>query len=264
MADIFSFLKTGWENIWKNKSLWGFGFLMLIEPIIHIFVPYQTSTELFSSLRSFVISLLSLYLSIWSMAGVSFISYRSAIGETVSLKAAYQSSKHIFWRVVGLMFALLLILSPFMCAVFIYSFKDPPQVTDFAHNFVVISMPLSALSAIFYFSLAEIIINDSKIGKSVKSAWIVFTRHFAVLIAIGLLLAITSYLTNIIFGAGLMVAQNNLDILSLKQFDFFSPYLSFTDNNFYTLANTILTIFWRTYITSVFTVAYLKYNGATK
>ena len=264
MADISSFLKTGWENIWKNKFLWGFSFLILIEPIARIFIPYQTNTDLFTSLLSLVISLVFLYLSILSLAGVSFISWRVAVGELVSLKVAYQASKHISPRIAGLIFSLFLILSPFICAVFIYSFKYPPQVTDFAHNFLLISIPLSAFSAIFYFSLAEIIIHDSKVGKSLKAAWTVFSRHFGVLIFIGLLLAITSYLINVIFGAGLMVAQNNLNILSLKRFDFFSPNLSFANNNFYILASTILTIFLRTYSTSVFTIAYLKYNNVTK
>ncbi len=264
MVDISSFLKIGWENIWKNKSLWGFSFLILIEPIARIFVPHQTNPDLFASLLSFAIDLASYYLLILSIVGVSFISYHIAVGESTNLQVAYQTSKRIFWHVAGLMFALSLLLSPFTCAVFVYSYKYSPQFTDITRNFLVASIPLSAFSAIFHFSLAEIVINNAKIVKGLKSAWTIFFKHFVVLIALGLLLAITSYLINAIFSAGLMVTQNNLDILSLKNLDFLSLYSSFTNNNFYKLASTILAIFWGTYNTSVFMVAYLKYNRAVK
>jgi len=61
-----------------------------------------------------------------------------------------------------------------------------------------------------------------------------------------------------------MLAQNRFDFTSLSALDFISPHLSFTDNNFYKLVNAIFITIWRTYSTSVFTVAYLKYNGVNK
>lgn len=260
MSDVSSLLRNGWGNIWKNKILWGFSFLVLIEPVIRLVIPNQRSGDLPTILFNLSVSITSFYLLFISDAGVSYISYCIAIGEPVNVQTAYQISKKLFWRIVGLTFALLLIVSPCICIVFLLSFKQPPQIADFAHNFFFTLTPLSVFSAVLYFAITETIANDSKIGKSLKAAWNVFTYHFASLAIIGLLLAIVSYTVNVSIGATIMLAQNGFDFSSLSKLDFISPHLSFTDNNFYKLVIAIFSTVWGTYSTSVFTVAYLKYN----
>lgn len=261
MSDVFSLLRNGWENISKNKILWGFSFLVLIEPVIRLVIPYQRSSDLPILLVNLAVSITSFYLLFISDAGISYISYCIAIGEPVNAQIAYQASKKLFWRVVGLTFVLLLIVSPCVCTVFLLSFKQPPQIADFAHSFFFTLTPLSAFSAVMYFAITETIVNDSKIGKSLKAAWVVFTYHFLSLAIIGLLLAIVSYMISVSIGSTILLVQNDFDFVSLSKLDFISPQLSFTDNNFYKLAIAVFSTIWRTYSTSVFTVAYLKYIG---
>jgi hypothetical protein len=264
MLDVSSLLRIGWENIWKNKILWVFSFLVLLEPISRFFIPIQNNNDLALSFLNLAIGFTSLYLSYISEAGVSFVSYCIAIGEPVNMQTAYQASKKIFWRVVALSFFLFLIISPCICTAFVLSFKQTLQIADFAHNTFFTSIPLSVFAAVQYFAITETIASNSKIGKSLKAAWTVFTYHFASLAIIGLLLAIASYTVNVSIGATIMLAQNGFDFTSLSTLDFISPHLSFTDNNFYKLVSAIFTAIWGTYSTSVFTVAYLKYNGVNK
>lgn len=134
MSDVFSLLRNGWENIWKNKILWGFSFLVLLEPVIHLVIPIQKSTNLLSSLFNLTVSIIFLYLSFLSEAGVSFVSYCIAIGEPVNIQTAYQASKKLFWRIVALTIVLFLIISPCICTVFMLSFKQPLQIADLAHT----------------------------------------------------------------------------------------------------------------------------------
>jgi hypothetical protein len=190
MLDISSLLQDGWKNIWKNKILWGFSFLILIEPLIRLVVPVQQSVDLLSSLFNIFVSLASLYLIVMSFAGVSFITYCVAIGKPVDAQIAYQASKALFWRFVTLTFVLVLFIAPCLCSVFIFSYKQPLQIVDLAHNFFFTSIPLSIFAAIWYFVATETIANGSKIGKSLKAAWTVFTYNFSSLAIIGVLLAV--------------------------------------------------------------------------
>jgi hypothetical protein len=264
MAEVSSLLKNGWENIWKNKTLWVFSFLVLTEPVIRLIIPIQKGVDLPSSFFNLVVGFISIYFSFLSDAGVSFVSYRIAIHEPTNLQTAYQASKNIFWRVVAVTFTIFLIISPCICSVFMLSFKQPLQIADFSHNFFFTSIPLSVFSAIFYFPITEMIANNSKVGKSLKAAWTIFTFHFASLAIIGLLLALVSYLANLSVSATFLLSQNSFDLTSLGKLDFISPHLSISNNNFYKLISAFFTSVWTTYSTSVFTVAYLKYNGITK
>lgn len=257
MSEVYSLLRNGWENIWKNKILWGFSFLTLLEPITQLVVPNERSSDLPIILFNLAVSITSFYLFFISDAGISYVSYCIAINQPVNVQTAYQASKKLFWRVVGLTLVLFLIVSPCICIVYLFSFEQPLY---FSRNIFLISIPMSVFSAVLYFAVTETIANDSKIGKSLKAAWTVFTYYFASLATIGFLLAIASYIVNVFIGATIMFVQNGFDFMSLSKLDFISPYLSFTENNFYELATTIISNVWRIYSTSVFTVAYLKYN----
>jgi hypothetical protein len=262
MSGVSSLLRNGWENIWKNKILWGFGFLVLIQPIIRLVIPVQKSVDFPSSLFNLLISIIYLYLMYMSDAGVSFVAYCIATCKPVNAPTAYQASKKLFWRVVAVEVILLLFAAPCFCTVFVLTYNQPRQVVDFAHSVFFTSIPLSVFAAMQYFVITEMIANRSRIGESLKAAWAVFTHNFATLAMIGFLLSIAAYMVNVSICAAVILAQNSFDLASLSQLDFISPYLSLTGNNFYLLVNAIVSTILRTYSASVFTVAYLKYSGA--
>lgn len=261
MSEISSLLQHGWKNIWKDKILWVFSSLVLIDPVIRLVVPIQRNVDLTSSLFNLLESLAAIYFMFMSYAGVSFIAYCISIGKPVDIQTAFQAATKLFWRVIALTFLLFLFIAPCLFVVFIFSFKQPPQIADFAHNFFFMSIPLSIFAAMWYFIITETIANNSKIGKSLKTAWTVFTDNFVSLAIIGLVLAFASYTTNVSISTVTMLSQNSFDITAFSKLDFISPHLSLTDNNFYKLATTTAQAIWRTYSTTLFTFAYLKYSG---
>jgi len=261
-SEIISLLQHGWKNLWKNKVLWLFSSLVLIEPFLRLLYPIPRNTNLASSLLNLVISIASVYFMYMSLAGISFVAYCVTIGKPIDLESAFQNSTNLFWRVVGISFLFVLIIAPCLFTVFIVSYKEPFQIVDLAHNFFFLLTPLSVFAAMVYFSITEIIANNSKIGKSLRIAWTIFTYNFISLAIIGFVLAIASYMTNISISAVTMLAQNNFDFAVLSKLDLISPHLSVTDNNVYKLVSAIAQTAWRTYSVSIFTFAYLKYSSA--
>jgi hypothetical protein len=260
-TQISSLLKHGWENLWKNKVLWLFSSLVLIEPLARLIVPIQKSDDLPSSLFDLVASLASIYFTILSIAGVAFVAYCIAIANPVGFQTAFQASKRLFWRIVALSFLVLILLVPYICVI-AFSFRQLLQI-DIRHNFFFISILLSVFAAMWYFPITETIANSSKIGESLKTAWALFIHNFVNLAIIGLLLISILRVMGISISMALMLVQNNFDVSALGKLDFISPELSFPNNNFYNLMTAIVRTIWQTYSTSIFTFAYLKYSGTT-
>jgi hypothetical protein len=258
---ISSFLQHGWENLWKSKILWLFSSLILIEPLFRLIVPIQKSADLLVSFFDLVVSFVSIYFSFMSIAGVSFVSYCIAIGRSVDFRTAFQASQNLFWRIVALGFLVLVFILPFGC-IFAFSSWEFLYIRDMSHNVFIASIPLFIFAAMMYFPITETITNESKIGKSLTTAWAVFTHNFVNLAIIGLLLVIGLRVINISISMATMLVQNNFDVSALAKLDFISPQLSFANNNFYKLMTAITQTIWQTYSISIFTFAYLKYTGA--
>ena len=261
VSEITLLLQRGWINLWRNKILWAFSFLVLIDPLLRLIIPISQSENLPSALFFLVLSVAFVYFSFMSYAGVYFVAYCTAIGRPVNFKTSFQASTNLFWKIVGITFLLVLFVSPCLFTVFIFSFKEPFQIADLAHNFFLLSIPLSIFVAMWYFPITEIIANNTKIGKSLKIAWTIFTYNFLILAIIGLGLATASYAINISISIVTMLVQNGFDFAVLNKLDFISPHLSLTNNNYYRLVSTFSQAVWRTYSVSVFTFAYLKYSG---
>jgi hypothetical protein len=261
-SEITSLLQHGWENLWKNRVLWLFSFLVLIEPFLRLIIPIPQNANLPSSLLNLVVGLASVYFGFLSTAGILFVAYCIAIDKFVDMGAAFQNSTNLFWRVVGISFLLVLIIAPCLFTVFIVFYQEPFQIANLAHAVFFLSLPLSIFAAMWYFPITEIIASDSKIGKSIQTAWSVFTHNFVSLAIIGFVLAIASYITNVSISMVTMLAQNSFDFAVLSKLDIISPHLSVTDNSVHKLLSTIAQAVWRTYSISIFTFAYLKYSGA--
>ena len=261
VTEITLLLQRGWINLWRNKILWAFSFLVLFDPLFRFIVPIPQSENLPSALFFLVLSFAFVYFSFMSYAGVYFVAYCAAIGRPVDFQTSFQASTNLFWKVVGITLLLVLFVSPCLFTVFIFSFREPFQIANLAHNFFFLSIPLSIFVAMWYFPITEIIANNTKIGKSLKTAWTIFTSKFLILAIIGLGLAFASYAINISISIVTMLVQNSFDFAVLSKLDYISPHLSLTGNNYYRLVSTFSQAVWRTYSVSVFTFAYLKYSG---
>jgi hypothetical protein len=259
-AEITSFLQRGWENLWKNKVLWLFSSLVLLDSIFYLVVPLQ-NVDFASSLLDLVVRFVTIYFTYLGFAGVSFVAYHTTLGNLVNLSDAFQASKKLFWRVVVLSFLPFVFLAP--CTfVFAFSLGRLLQIKEIPHVFFLGSIPLSIFTAMWYFPITETIANNAKIGKSLRTAWAVFTANFVNLAIIGLLLVAAFHLINIVISIVMMLVQSGFDISALNKLDFINPRLSFPDNKIYELITAIFLAVWQAYGISIFTVAYLEYRSA--
>ena len=194
-----------------------------------------------------------------TVAGVSVVAYYIAIGNPIDLKTAFQAAKKLFWRIVALFLLVLVLLLPYLCIVS-FSLRQFLQIAR--HNSFFISILLSIFAPMWYFPITETIANNSKIGKSIKYAWAIFSYSFATLALMGLLLFGLLYVMGTFISMGMILVQYNLDVSALSKLDFMSLEKSFPDNNLYNLMIAIVRAIWLTYSTSVFTLAYMKHSSA--
>jgi len=263
MSDISLFLQHGWENIWKEKLIWLFGGLLLLEPLVQ-FIPVQNSTGLTFSFLRLVKSSISLLLTTSSYTGVIYIAYCAANGKSADIKTTINAIRKFFWFIVLSFVTILFFLAPFFCLALFLSIRQTVQPVDLAHNSYIFTIPLSIISALHFFLITEIITSEALIWESLKVSWSVFKSRFFQLSTIGVILGTASYALNVAVGVTITLIQHSFDFTSLSKFDFISPQLSFTNNGFYDVATLIVQMFWLIYSASIFVLAYSKYKGLAK
>jgi len=239
MSEISSFLQRGWNNIWKEKILWIFSALILVDPLIRLVFPLQKSSALLPSFLNLVISFVSLYLLYVRIIGVTYIVYWETIGNPVNIHTVIQKVRNLFWQVVTstFLFFLLVALCIALCLVMVsivfmtkpLQFSDTPRILNLA------MLALSIFSAPQYFLLAEIIVNDSGIRKSIEAAWELFLENFVKLTKIGIILSIIWYGINLVISTTTILIQYNFDFAALSRLNFIFPQFSSIDNKFYPL-----------------------------
>ena len=63
----------------------------------------------------------------------------------------------------------------------------------------------------WHFLVAEVVVNDSKIGKSMENAWDLFIENLAVLFVIGIILSSILYALDITISMATILVQYNFD-----------------------------------------------------
>jgi hypothetical protein len=260
-SEITSLLQHGWNNLWKNRILWIFSSLTLIIPILSLIAALPKSSNLLSSLLNLVLSLASGYFIFMSTAGASFVAYCILVEIPIEYDTAYTASHQLFWRIVAVSFLLLVFIAPFVYIITLI-FQKVLQIRNSSQYLFISSIPLFIFEAMRYFPITDIIANDSKLGKSLKTAWTLFSQNFSILAIVGLLLITGLRVINLSFGMFIMLFQNNFELSSIGKLNFMNPYLSFPNNNFYVLVSTVTQAIWQTYSISIFSFAYLRYTSA--
>ena len=263
MSDVSLLLKRGWENIWKEKLLWLFGGLLLLEPLVQ-FIPIQNSTGLTLSFLRLVKSFISLLLTTSSYTGVTYIAYCIANGKSADIKATLHIIRKFFWFVVLSFITIFFFVTPFFCLALILSFDQSIQPVELTHNSYIFTLPLSIISALQFFLITEIITSETLIWASLKVSWGVFKSRVFIMSTIGIILGAVSYACDVVIGVTITLIQHGFDVTLLSKFDFISPQLSFTNNNLYEVATLIVQMIWVIYSASIFVLAYTKYKGAAK
>ncbi len=259
MADILLFIQDGWKTIWKQKIIWLFSALAVLQ---QIFATIQTKglspwPWLFLSLAQF----LSLVLYFVSIIAVPYLAYSFTIGRTVNVQETLSAVRKFAWRVIGCccLGALILIPCLFLAVRFpIYISNQPLQSSD---KVLLIMLPLSIINAMPNFALFGFFANDWGIRQSLKNALSLFTAHFGVLVMLGIIMAIIFRAYSIASGVLTVLIQSNLGIVSLSKLNYFNPSASLSSNMLFILLSGICQTIYIPFNSSILALAYLKYSS---
>jgi len=262
MSDLALFLRSGLQNIWKEKTILLFGALSLVVNILGI-VPFLKIFFESSLFLSFCSSLVNFFFLSIGYTGMTYAAYCAAIGKSISLQETLQVVKKNWGKIAALYFWIAVLVVPFVGIVSIFSSRKLLQLNYGTNNiFLGCLFPLVIFSALPYFMMVEILINGSGFRKSLKAAWSVFNDHFKMLALIGILFFGIQQIASLLFGMTATLILSNFQIASLARIDYLTPTLAFKKEIFYQLAMMIAQVFWLTYGASVYIFAYVKYSAA--
>ena len=256
MADIFWFIEQGWKAIWKQRTIWIFSVL----PVLSQFIDVPQGDREINLLPS-VIAFTLLFLYFVSFIGVAYLAYCFLIGKLASVKQTLSAVMKFAGRVIGCSCLVILVLSPCVLLVFAISMDDttqPPQISDNA--ILVWALFFSLFGAMLDFSMFGFFANNSGIRQTLRDAWALFTAHFRVLTALGLILTLMFSIFNAASGILTLLIQSGFDITSVSQLNYINPSESLSDNLLFLFLSGIGQTIYAPFSASVFALAYLKYS----
>ncbi len=259
MADVFLFMRHGWKSIWKQKTIWLFSALPILNQLFNIF---QVKREADMLLRfiSLIIGLIFIILSFASIVGVPYLAYRYLIGNSATIQETISAVKKFSGRVIGCSCLGFLSLSPIFFWVLATSTDGSTRTLEFSNKINLVLLPLSIFAALGQFTFVAFFENDWGIRQSLDKAWNLFKNHFSVLTILGLILAIIFKSYSTISGIFTVLIQSGFDMATINNFNIFNPFASLSKNLLFVLLNGIGQIIFTPLSASIYISAYLKYS----
>lgn len=259
MADVFLFMRHGWKSIWKQKTIWLFSALPMLNQLFNIF-QVKREADLLSQFISLIISFIFLVLSLTSIIGVPYLAYHYLIGSSATIQETLSAVRKFSSRVIGCSCLGVLALSPIFFWALATSIDSSTRSLEISNKINLVSLPLSIFAAFGQFTFVAFFENDWGIRKSLDKAWGLFKNHFSILAILGLILIIIFKAFSAISGILTVLLQSGFDIASINSFDIFNPFASLNKNLLFVLINGIAQIIFTPLSTSIYVSAYLKYS----
>jgi len=111
MADVSLFIQRGWQNIWKQRTIWFFSALPVVAGL---FLPtYNRGEENLVLLCLYLVFYISfLVLSVISLIGVPYQAFSFSIGRTAIVQETLDAVRKFLWRTIGCSALGILLLLP--------------------------------------------------------------------------------------------------------------------------------------------------------
>ena len=260
MADVLSFMRSGWGNIWKQKTIWVFSALSILGTIFRVSVkgPDLNSFEQPAYLPVNVLLLILLFLS---LIGVPYAAYCFSIGKIVDVDETLDAVMKFAWRMIGVFGLVSLMLLPFMCLVFAFSRNAPTAPPHMYDRATLLSLPLALFTGTWDFTMFELFANDRGIRESIKKAWELFTSHFRTLAILGIIMALLIRFFAILSGIFTVLIQSGFDMTALSDINYINPSATLGTSVLFVLMNGIAQIVITPFNLATFALAYVKYTG---
>src|SRR5258708_23266513 len=110
MTDVLLFLRYGWQNIWKQKTIWLFSALVFLMPFLP--KPPSPPKSISLGLLSILYSIFAFLVRFYSTIGVPYLAYCFSIGRSVTIQETFFAIRRFSWRVAGCSCLSLIIFSP--------------------------------------------------------------------------------------------------------------------------------------------------------
>lgn len=259
MGNVFLFIRHGWKNIWRQKTIWLFSMMPLLTQLINIFL-VKRPTDRLTAFLFLIINSIFIILSYISYIGVPYLAYSFLIGKSVSTQETLFAVKKFSGRVLGCSCLGLLLLSPLMFWILAVSINSSTHTIGFSNKTMIPLLLVSIFAALPQFTMVVFFENDWGIRKSIEKAWNLFISHFGVLAILGLILAIILKVYSAATGILTVLIQSGFDITSISKLNLFIPSASLNTNLLFLLLNGIGLIIYIPFSASIFISAYLKYS----
>ena len=260
MTDALLLIQHGWQNIWKQKTIWLFSAITIFSQLYNV-IQVKRPTELLPSLIALAASLIFIYLFYVSYIGVPYIAYSYLIGKPVTIQETLSAVKKFSGRVIGCSCLGFIALSPLLFWVLAVSINSSTHRLEIPDKVILALMPLSVFAALFQFTIVGFFENDWGIRQSLDKAWGLFKSHFGVLAILGLIFAIIFRVYSVLSGILTVLIQSGFDLTFIGTINLLNPSASLSSSLLFVVINGIGQIIFTPLSASVFISAYLKYNN---
>jgi hypothetical protein len=262
MADIALFIRDGWKNIWVQKAILLLSALSISN---QLFNAIQAKHEQIFSwlplyLMGYIISLTFLYVG---YIGVPYLAYYSAIGKSATIRETLIAVRKFSGRIIGGSCLGIILISPCIVLTSVaykYNLAQAFQTSNMVLSYILWIFPISLFSAMWSFSMFGIYANNLRLTESIEKAWDLFSSHFSILAALGIITAIISWAYSVISGILTVLIQLGFSASYFNNFIYLDPYTSLSKNTLFILLIAIGQIILVPFNYSVFVSAYLKYS----
>lgn len=260
MADVSLFIQRGWQNIWKQKTIWLFSALPTITGLF--FRTYNRDEQNLALLCLYlVIIVMIMVLSVVGFIGVRYQAFNFAMGRSATIQETLDAVIIFSGRIIGCSALGLLLLLPCFLLVVGIGLNNSMQSSQVSNMLLLAFLPLSIFGCLWDFSIFGFFENDWGIRPSIASAWSLFTSHFRVLALLGILMLVLSRISFAAAGILTVLLQSGFDLASISKLNYIDPSTTLGENGLFMFINGVNQIILNTFNTSVFVLAYLKYRG---
>jgi len=260
MADVSLFIQRGWQNIWKQKTIWFFSALPVISELF--FRTYNRGEQNLVLLCLYlVITILVIVLEVVSLIGVPYQAFSFSIGRTAAVQETLDAVRKFLWRTIGCSALGILLLLPCFLLVLGIALNNSVPPSQISSTLLLVFIPFSIFSCLWDFSIFGFFENDWGIRKSIEKAWSLFTSHFGALVLLGILIVVLLRISTAMTGVLTILLQSGFDIASLSKLNYIDPAATLSNNMLFELISGVNQIIFNTFSISVYALAYLKYSG---
>ncbi len=262
MADIISFMRQGWKNIWKQELIFLFSALPVVLSQLQLIVNDLGEVKLLQGLLMLLLAIGVLIFYFVSYIGVPYLAWCATTSRSTTIPEVLAAVRKFLWRIIGVSCLIFLLFSPCLILVLFMSMNNPTHRPQ-GNSATILSLFLSLFAAVLDFALFGFFANDWGIRESLEKAWNLFTSHFGVLAVLGLILTLISMLITGASAALTVLFQSGFDMTSLGEVNYIAPATSLYGNMIFLITSGVGQIILIPFHWSAFASAYLKYTKQT-